>query len=95
MAVTTAEIRAMADRLSLDYHNSNWSNNMMAAAMLRKIADEWEAQAQQEYDAGRAQEEYGTAEEGSCLYGLYAEHRQFASQEPPRRNERGGWDYSV
>ena len=93
---TPDEMRAMAERLTkLGYARMELTSDpcLAAAALLRSIAEEREAEAQQEYDAGRAHEEYGSAEEGACLYGLYAENRQFASQEPPRRNERGGWDY--
>jgi len=92
---TNEELIAMAERLEAcrEYNGLHWPEAREAAAMLRAVAAERAAEAQQQYDAGRAHEEYGSAEEGACLYGLYAENRHFASQEPPRRNERGGWDY--
>jgi len=94
MTDLSTQAREMIERLE-DGTKLSSVVNAQAVALIRNLLAEREAKAQQEYDAGQAFEEYGSAEEGACLYDLYAENRQFASQEPPKRNARGGWDYSV
>jgi len=79
-------------RAEIGRANDFWRDQIRSIAAEREATAE--AKAQEEYNAGMAFEEYGGQAEGACLYDLYAENRQFASQEPPRRNERGGWDYS-